>query len=144
MHPPARSLDETTPWMFHLVAVHDADIDHISYETDRSRFIGRGNTLTHPDAATQPGPLSNSAGLGARSHRGDPLHPHLAAGTTATIDMVIGIGADRDACDELIAKYRDRRLADRVFELAWTHSQVVLDRSTPPTPTPNCTNASPG
>ena len=30
--------------MFHLVAVHDADIDHISYETDRSRFIGHGNT----------------------------------------------------------------------------------------------------
>ena len=26
----------------------------------------------------------------------------------------------------LVDKYQDRRLADRVFELAWTHSQVVL------------------
>ena len=26
----------------------------------------------------------------------------------------------------LVEKYHDRHLADRVFELAWTHSQVVL------------------
>ena len=39
--------------------------------------------------------------------------------------MVTGVGAARDACDALIDKYRDRRLADRVFDLAWTHSQVV-------------------
>src|SRR3546814_7272634 len=39
--------------------------------------------------------------------------------------MVSGIGAARDDCAALIDKYRDRRLADRVFDLAWTHSQVV-------------------
>ena len=39
--------------------------------------------------------------------------------------MVSGVGGDRAACVDLIAKYRDRRLADRVFDLAWTHSQVV-------------------
>jgi cyclic beta-1,2-glucan synthetase len=26
----------------------------------------------------------------------------------------------------LVEKYQDQRLADRVFDLAWTHSQVVL------------------
>ena len=26
----------------------------------------------------------------------------------------------------MVEKYHDRHLADRVFELAWTHSQVVL------------------
>ena len=68
----------------------------------------------------------------------------LPPGTTATIDMVVGIGIGRDGCDELIAKYRDRRLADRVFELAWTHSQVVSRQISASPPTPNCTNASPG
>ena len=29
-------------------------------------------------------------------------------------------------CLSLVDKYQDRRLADRVFELTWTHSQVVL------------------
>src|SRR5207244_2189770 len=31
-----------------------------------------------------------------------------------------------DAALALVEKYHDRHLADRVFELAWTHSQVVL------------------
>ena len=45
---------------------------------------------------------------------------------SATIDMVSGIGETRDACLGLVEKYQDRHLADRVFDLAWTHSQVVL------------------
>ena len=28
----------------------------------------------------------------------------------------------------LVEKYQDRRFADRVFDLAWTHSQVVLQQ----------------
>jgi cellobiose phosphorylase len=45
---------------------------------------------------------------------------------TATINVVSGIGETRDAALGLVGKYQDRRLADRVFDLAWTHSQVVL------------------
>ena len=45
---------------------------------------------------------------------------------SVTINMVTGIGETRDACLGLVEKYQDRRLADRVFDLAWTHSQVVL------------------
>jgi cellobiose phosphorylase len=44
----------------------------------------------------------------------------------ATIDMVYGMADTREASLVLLEKYVDRRLADRVFELAWTHSQVVL------------------
>ena len=43
-----------------------------------------------------------------------------------TIDIVSGIGETRAACLGLAEKYQDRRLADRVFGLAWTHSQVLL------------------
>ncbi len=50
----------------------------------------------------------------------------IDAGATATIDMVSGVGETRDAVLHLVDKYQDRRLADRVFELTWTHSQVVL------------------
>ena len=37
-----------------------------------------------------------------------------------------GIAETKDICLGLIEKYQDRTLADRVFDLAWTHSQVVL------------------
>jgi len=45
-----RSQGEPTPWMFHLMAVHGAEIEEISYETDRMQFIGRGNTVADPQA----------------------------------------------------------------------------------------------
>jgi len=50
----------------------------------------------------------------------------LDAEQSATIDMVSGLGETRDAALSLVGKYRDRHLADRVFELAWTHGQVTL------------------
>jgi cellobiose phosphorylase len=40
--------------------------------------------------------------------------------------MVSGLGETRDAALSLVGKYQDRHLADRVFELAWTHGQVTL------------------
>ncbi len=45
---------------------------------------------------------------------------------SASVNVVSGIGETRDECLGLVEKYQDRRLADRVFELAWTHGQVVL------------------
>jgi len=40
--------------------------------------------------------------------------------------MIMGMTANREACQLLIDKYQDKHLRDRAFELAWTHSQVVL------------------
>ncbi|EQD62192.1 Glycosyltransferase 36 associated domain protein, partial [mine drainage metagenome] len=45
---------------------------------------------------------------------------------SALVDLATGVGDSREACLHLIGKYRDRHLADRVFDLAWTHSQVML------------------
>lgn len=45
---------------------------------------------------------------------------------SVTINIVSGIGATRDEALRLVEKHQDRRLADRVFDLAWTHGQVLL------------------
>src|SRR6185436_1999129 len=45
---------------------------------------------------------------------------------SATIDMVCGVAETREACLALAGKYRDRHLADRVFDLASTHGAVTL------------------
>ena len=42
--------------------------------------------------------------------------------------FVYGVGETRDVCMGLVEKHQDRRLADRVFDLAWTHSQVLLQQ----------------
>jgi cellobiose phosphorylase len=121
-----RSMHEKMPWMFHLMALHGADIDAVSYETDRMQFIGRGNTVAAPQAMRRQGPLAGNAGPVLDPIVAIRYQITLEAEQTATIDMVTGIGDSRDICLGLIEKYQDRHLADRVVELSWPHSQVVL------------------
>jgi len=130
-----RSLDEQSPWMCHLMAVHGADIGTMSYETDRLQFIGRGRTAADPQVMNGSGARQEPHDAAALSgSEGSVLDPIVAIRCritldpeeSVTIDMVSGIGETRDACLGLIEKYQDRRLADRVFDLAWTHSQVVM------------------
>ena len=121
-----RSVDEPVPWMFHLMTVQGGSNREVSYETDRAQFIGRGNTTTDPQVMAAPGPLSNSAGSVL-----DPIvavrsRLTLAAGESVIVNIVSGMADTRETCLALLEKYQDRRLADRVFDLAATHSQVAL------------------
>ena len=120
-----RSHEEVSPWMFHLVAIHDGEIDTISYETDRARFLGRGKTSRAPNALTSAETLSDTDGSVLDPIVAIRCRITLAANQKVVIDMVTGIAAEREASMILVDKYRDRRLADRVFDLAWTHSEVV-------------------
>jgi cyclic beta-1,2-glucan synthetase len=121
-----RSMDELSPWMFHLMAVHGAEIRNITYETDRIQFIGRGNTLVSPSAMTNSKPLSGSHGSVLDPVVAIQYQIVLGPEGSATIDMVTGISVSRDEALNLVEKYQDKQFANRVFELAWTHSQVVL------------------
>ena len=121
-----RSPEEQTLWMFHMMAARGSTVKEVSFETDRMQFIGHGNSLSAPQAMKDFTALSNS--------QGSVLDPIVAIRylimvepeETVKIDMIFGIGETRDKALSLINKYQDRRLANRVFELAWTHSQVVL------------------
>nr|WP_242518249.1 MULTISPECIES: glucoamylase family protein [Thiorhodovibrio] len=141
-HRRPRSQEETSPWLFHALVVRGDPApgtgDHAedgaaddaalapSAETDRGRFIGRDRTPATPLAMETPG------GLDGRD--GPVLDPMVAirqrlvldADQTVTIDLILGIGETRDHALALVEKYQDARLANRVFDLAWTHSQVVL------------------
>ena len=121
-----RSLAEHAPWMFHLMAVHGVETGEVSYETDRMQFIGRGRTVAAPRALSDAVALSGSQGSVLDPIVAIRYRITLDPQQVVTIDIVTGIGETRDAALGLIEKYQDRRLADRVFELSWTHSQVVL------------------
>ncbi|MEO5813315.1 MAG: glucoamylase family protein, partial [Rhodanobacter sp.] len=122
-----RAQGEAVPWMCHLLAVHDADIDEISYETDRARFIGRGRDLAEPRALDPDCVrLSNASGSVLDPIVAIRCRITLEPEQSAMVDLVTGVADTREACLQLIGKYRDRHLADRVFDLAWTHSQVLL------------------
>jgi cyclic beta-1,2-glucan synthetase len=121
-----RSEGEPAAWMFHLMAVHGAEVADVSYETDRMRFVGRGGSVESPAALNEAGALSGSQGSVLDPIVAIRYRITLEAEQTATVDMVTGIGDNRDTCVGLVGKYQDRNLAERVFDLAWTHSWVSL------------------
>ena len=123
-----QSFNQQMPWMFHLMAVHGADIGGISYETDRMSFIGRGSTVADPQAMRKPDPLSGSAGSVLDPIVAIRYRITLDPGKSATVNIVSGVTETRDTCLGLIEKYQDWRIAERVFDLAWTHGQVVLQQ----------------
>ena len=121
-----QSANEKVPWMFHLVKVHTKNPVSISYETDRAKFIGRTHTLTSPAAMMKNGTLSGSQGAVIDPCVAIRYRLEIEDDETVIVDILIGATETRDACQLLIDKYQDKHHKDRVFELAWTHNQVVL------------------
>ena len=99
----------------------------VSHETDRARFIGRRRSLADPLAMHGRAAVEHRR-RGARSGGGQPLRGHDATpnGYAHRRPGHRRRGVAATSCLALIEKYRDRRLADRVFELAWTHAQMLL------------------
>jgi len=121
-----RSAEERPPWMVHLMTVRGMTVGEASFETDRMKFIGRGRNPASPAAMDSSAPLSGS--------QGPVLDPvacirqviQLEPNETARVDLVTGVGETRESVTAVMNKYHDPQLADRVFELAWTHNHILL------------------
>jgi cyclic beta-1,2-glucan synthetase len=121
-----RAPGEKPPWMFHLMTTQGTPAGDMSYETDRAKFIGRCRTVAHPAAFDKVAPLSNTDGA--------VLDPIVAirqgvvieSDTSANWHVISGAAETREAALALIDRYRDPSIAARAFEMAWSHSQLVL------------------
>ena len=98
---------DPTPWLFHLALIHGAAIGTVSYETDRSRFIGRGRSTVDPQALDNGAPLSGTAGPVLDAIAAIRVPFALDAGASITIDWITGVAPTRAACAALAHKVRD-------------------------------------
>ncbi|MDB5283413.1 MAG: cyclic beta 1-2 glucan synthetase, partial [Bacteroidota bacterium] len=120
------SAEDKLPWMFHLMNIHGKEVQEVSYETDRLAFIGRGNSNLNPLAMAKGGKLSGNQGPVLDPIVSIRYKIVLEPEEVVMLDMIIGIADTREICQGLVDKYQDKHHRDRVFELAWTHNQVVL------------------
>ncbi|MBL9148703.1 MAG: cyclic beta 1-2 glucan synthetase [Phycisphaerae bacterium] len=121
-----RSAEERPPWLMHLLSVRGTTVGAPSFETDRGLFLGRGRDASRPSALDAIGPLSDSSGAVL-----DPIvairhTARLAPNESVIVDFVTGIAETRAAVEAMTERYCDPRLADRIFDLATTHSQILL------------------
>lgn len=120
-----RSKEEIPPWMVHLMNVYGASFEMVSYETDRMQFIGRGRTVADPQAMDLD-QLSGTEGPVLDPIASIRYRINLKPNQTATVDLIYGMANNREICEGLMHKYRDRHLKNRAFELSWTHNHVLL------------------
>ena len=123
-----RSAEEKPPWMVHMMTATGTQVEETSYETDRMRFLGRGQTTASPQSLKSRSPLSNSSGATL-----DPIVSIrkvilLQPNETVTVDVITGVGESSAIAKAMIEKYLDSSLADRVFELAWTRGLIMLQQ----------------
>lgn len=127
-HRRPRSQAEPSVWLFHLMRVHGAETQTMSFETDRMAFIGRTRSLDDPQAMHAGALLTDSQGPVL-----DPIvairqRITLLPQQTVKVDLVMGVAESRSQALDLVDKYRDVHLADRVFDLATTHAWVSLQQ----------------
>lgn len=105
----ASSEHEQPPHLFHLMLVDQTDGGQVSFETDRSRFIGRGHKLTFPLAMETTGPLSGSQGAVL-----DPVVALrrtviLQPGSSVRVCVALGVAATEEGILELAENIRISR-----------------------------------
>jgi cyclic beta-1,2-glucan synthetase len=121
-----RSADEPRVWLAHLVALEGESVGELQYESDRTRFLGRGRGIRTPLSVVDGEPLSNTAGTVL-----DPivsLRQRVAIPGRGTAHLVFTtlVAHSREEVLATAEKYRQRETFERESSLAWTQAQVQL------------------
>jgi cyclic beta-1,2-glucan synthetase len=121
-----RLAEEPALWVAHVVTPDRASTGGLEYESDRSRFIGRGRTVRAPAAVFDGRPLSNTVGAVLDPVVSLRVRVRLEPGATAHTVFSTMVAASREAVIDLGDKYHDASTFDRISMLAFTHAQVQL------------------
>ena len=121
-----RSSKENRLWCVHVAAVERGQEGALSWETDRSRFIGRGRTVAAP-AAMEPGAaLSGTVGSVLDPIFALRLKVRVPAGRSVRVAFTTLVDESRERAVDLADRYNDLYGAQRAFDLSWTRSQMEL------------------
>ncbi|MDD4915000.1 MAG: glucoamylase family protein [Methylococcales bacterium] len=124
-HRRPRTAEDPVIWAAHVLAGGQTK-NGLQYETDRARFVGRGQSLRAPMAVINGQPLGNTVGAVL-----DPIFSlrtrvRIAVGGTEHLSFITLAASSRQAVEELLDKYHNLAAWERVSALAWTHAQVQL------------------
>jgi cyclic beta-1,2-glucan synthetase len=100
--------------------------DELQFETDRARFLGRGNGVRSPISINSGRALSNTVGTVL-----DPIFSirrrvRIPPGATVRLSFWTLLARSRDEVIDLADKHHDVAAFERATTLAWTQAQVQL------------------
>ena len=121
-----RSPDEPEVWAAHLAVLEGEATGELQFETNRARFLGRGNGVRSPISVSSGRPLSNTVGTVL-----DPIFSirrrvRIPPGATIRLSFWTLLARSRDEVIGLADKHHDVAAFERAATLAWTQAQVQL------------------
>jgi len=121
-----RTPEEHFPWLAHSVSVEGKTVGVLEYETDRARFLGRGQFYDRPKAVVENQRLSGTLG--------SVLDPILALrrrvevppGEKVRLTFVTGVAETREDVLKMVQHLSSPHQVEHSLELAWTRSRIEL------------------
>ncbi len=121
-----RAPDEAEVWAAHLTVVEGDVSGELQFETDRARFLGRGNSVRSPVAIGSGRPLSNTVGTVLDPVFSIRRRVRIPPGGTVRVSFWTLLARSRDDIISLADKHHDVAAFERAATLAWTQAQVQL------------------
>jgi cyclic beta-1,2-glucan synthetase len=121
-----RSEEDVSVWAAHILYVNGETVGDLEYETDRARFLGRGNDIRNPLSIAEGRKLSNTVGSVLDPSFSLRRTVKIAPGTSVHLVFTTIAAESREQALDLADRYRDSRAFERTLTLAWTHAQVQL------------------
>jgi cyclic beta-1,2-glucan synthetase len=121
-----RSSGDPLVWAAHRAVVEGKTSGDVQFETDRARFVGRGQTIPSSAAITDGWQLSNTSGAVL-----DPIFSlrrrvRIPRGATARVAFWTMATSSRDGVLALAEKHHDAMAFERATTLACTQAQMQL------------------
>ena len=111
-------------YLIHTVVVEGNTVGELEYETDRGKFIGRGNDVSLPQALGKR--LSGRVGAVLDPCLSLRRRVRIPPGKTVRLVYSTAVARSREEAMNLARIYHDPDGAHRAFALAWARSQVEL------------------
>ncbi|MBF6595490.1 MAG: glycosyl transferase, partial [Thermaceae bacterium] len=121
-----RSADEAPLWAAQVICVEGTPVGALQFETDRSRFLGRGQGVHGPAALMDSRPFAGTAGNVLDPIFSLRVRVRLEPGEVARIGFTTLLAPTRAEALLLADKYRNPAAFERIQTLAWTDSRVEL------------------
>jgi cyclic beta-1,2-glucan synthetase len=121
-----RSSKEKQVFMAQVLSLDSHAFGGTEYETDRSRFTGRGRSLNNPVSIFDGRPLSNTVGPVLDPIFSIRTRVRIPPGEKAQVSFSTIASDSREYILERIEKYRNSAAFERTSTLAWTQAQARL------------------
>jgi len=111
-------------WLANTVVLNGDTLGDVQFETDRMRFMGRGNTCLNPVVMEGGKPLSNTVGAVLDPVMSLRVRVSIEPGKTTVISFATFISESNELLLSLVDKYASPEAIAGAFRLELTRSQV--------------------